>query len=187
MDETKYRLLDVGDYYRDGDEILTVGNGWQSISGFGTVQAHTVPMRRPDDGKGKWVLCDMPEFSGIYDFANVEYWRWGVGWVRWTPETIRDHYRDTVWRKERKVKQILCPAPRFYPNTDHRFVVLCPDGRVVIPTKALGGEFDNACKQAKRLAEIESKHNVEYQVAEVVRTFKCIVEVVEHINKEMSK
>ena len=99
----KYRLLDVGEDYRDGDEILTVSNGWQRISGYGTVQAHTVPMRRPDDGKGKYlVACGFDMM--VADFSGTEFWEWGVGWVRWTPE-ITDRYSETIWRKAREVEK----------------------------------------------------------------------------------
>ena len=180
--ENKYRLLDMGEDYRDGNEILTVSNGWQRISGCGTVQAHTVPMRRPDDGKGKYILIGRPNVVEMGDYTDTSFWKWGVGWLLAGKQSI---FADAViWRKPREVAQIVCPAPRFYPDTDHRFVVLCPDGRAIIPQGFQESEFENACREARQLSEIEAKHNVEYQVAKVVRTFKCIVDVVE---KEVGK
>lgn len=95
----KYRLLDDGECWGGvaGCEILTVSAGWRSAIGYGTVQAHTAPMRRPDDGNGKYLLC------GSID--GTELWKWGVGWVKWDRVEANLPSSVTIWRKEREVDQ----------------------------------------------------------------------------------
>ena len=98
--ETKYRLLDVGEHYLDEDEMLTVSRGWQNISVCGgTMQEHTLPTRRLDDGKGKYVVCERSE--------SAEFWKWGSGWMEYSAWKYAKFPDGTVsiWRRLREVEQ----------------------------------------------------------------------------------
>ena len=142
----KYRLLDDGEYYRDGDEMMTVSNGWKRVCGRGTVQAHTVPVRRPEDGKGKYVLCDAVEGS--------EFWKWGVGWVKWTPE-ITDLNSETICRKEREVEK-----PK---ELDSNWVVFGDDDDIRGFFKSEKDALDHLQAEKMMIDEI-------YHIAKIVKT-----------------
>lgn len=106
----KYRLLDLGESWGDvaGCEILTVSAGWRSASGYGTVQAHTAPMRRPDDGKGKYILIGRPNVVEMGDYTDTSFWKWGAGWLLAGKQSI---FADAViWRKAREVVAPKDPA-----------------------------------------------------------------------------
>ena len=162
--ENKYRLLDMGEDYRDGDEILTVSNGWQRISGCGTVQAHTAPMRRPDDGKGQCVI--------VNDCSGEDYWKWGVGWVQ--ANSVYPYASlSYVWRKPREVEK---------PTPPGLWVVIHTAGPCEDYTKldndVIFTSWQEACDAAKQQARINGD-GAEFSVAHIDRTFKCVVEVVE--------
>ena len=165
----KYRLLDVGESWGDvaGDEILTVSAGWRSISGCGTVQAHTVPMRRPDDGKGNYVLAE--------EFHGTEFWRWGIGWL--LARDLQPAEGTTIWRKPREVEK----------PTHGLWVVIhtaggCED-YMKLDNDIIFTSWQEACDAAKQQARINGD-GAEFAVAHIDRTFKCVVEVVE---KEVGK
>ena len=163
--EKRYRLLAVGESWGDvaGCEILTVSAGWRSASGYGTVQAHTVPMRRPDDGKGKYLLCGSIE--------GTEIWKWGVGWVTWDRVEANLPSDVTIWRKAREVEK---PSPKEAPSGLW----------VVVPREwKRFTSWEEACKSAKADAR-KSGDGAEFCVCHIDRTFRCVVEVVE---KEVSK
>ena len=158
--EKRYRLLAVGESWGDvaGCEILTVSAGWRSASGYGTVQAHTVPMRRPDDGKGKYLLCGSIE--------GTEFWIWGVGWIKWDRVEANLPSSVTIWRRPREVEKL---------NPGLWVVVSYKDKQFM--------SWDAACKSAKEAARSDGDGR-EWAVAHIDRTFRCVVEVVE---KEVSK
>ena len=172
--ENKYRLLDVGEDYRDGDDILTVSEGWRSVSGYGTVQAHTVPMRRPDDGKGNYVICG--------SIAGTQFWRWGVGWVKWESSPSRHKGTGEVWRKPREV----VPDGEKESPTGLWVVIQTSgnkDGWMVSHSRKYYSSWKSACAEAKQLAR-EGGDGAEFCVCHMDRSFLCVVEVVE---KEVGK
>lgn len=158
--DNKYRLLDVGEFYID-PEMLTVSNGWQRIEGSGYAQEHTVPLRRPDDGKGKYLLCEKMD--------GEDFWRWGVGWVKWD----LNHKEDApVWRKAREVEK---------PSTGLWVVIQTSgnkDGWMVSHSRKHYSSWESACADAKRLA-MEGGDGAEFAVCHIDRTFRCEVSVVE--------
>ena len=169
--EKKYRLLDVGESWGDvtGDEMLTVSNGWRSASGYGTVQAHTMPMRRLDDGKGTYILIGRPNVVEMGDYTDTSFWKWGAGWLLAGKQSI---FADAViWRKAREVDK---PSPKEAPSGLW----------VVVPREwKRFTSWEEACKSAKADAR-KSGDGAEFCVCHIDRTFRCVVEVVE---KEVSK
>ena len=167
--EKKYRLLDVGESWDDvaSDEMLTVSVGWRSVSGYGTVQAHTAPMRRPDDGKGKYVLAE--------EFHGTEFWRCGIGWR--LAKDLQPAEGTTIWRKAREEEK----------PTHSLWVVIQTSGNkddwMVSHSRKHWLSWESACAEAKQLAR-EGGDGAEFAVAHIDRTFKCVVEVVE---KEVGK
>ena len=156
--EKKYRLLDMGEDYRDGDEILTVSNGWQRISGCGTVQAHTVPMRRPDDGKGKCVI--------VNDCSGEDYWKWGVGWVQ--ANSVYPYASlSYVWRKPREVEK-----PK---EQESNWVVFGQDDDIV-------GLFKSEKEAMDHIVSSELMFDEKHYIAKIVKTV-----VVKMIVKEVGK
>jgi hypothetical protein len=124
-------------------------------------------MRRPDDGKGKYIICGDPE--------GEEFWKWGVGWVTWTPET-RDWNHENIWRKAREVEN---PTPALW-------VVVHTAGSCNDYTSVEDQTFSSwqeACEAAKQQARINGA-GAEFAVAHIYLTFRCSVEVVE---KEVGK
>ena len=166
---TKYRLLDVGESWGggDGDEVLTVSAGWRSASRYGTVQAHTVPMRRPDDGNGDYVLAE--------EFHGTEFWRWGIGWL--PARDLQPAEGTTIWRKVREVEKL----------NPGLWVVIHTAGPCEDYTKldndVIFTSWQEACDAAKQQARINGD-GAEFSVAHIDRTFRCEVSVVE---KEVSK
>lgn len=97
-----YRLLDFGEVPKEGDEFLTL-KGWVHVEGRWMDEIKN-PIRRPDDGKGKYILVEKPSAVEMTDDRDcAEFWLWGTGWVQRTPSTISDQFRDTIWRKARDV------------------------------------------------------------------------------------
>ena len=156
--ENKYRLLDMGEDYRDGDEILTVSNGWQRISGCGTVQAHTAPMRRPDDGKGQCVI--------VNDCSGEDYWKWGVGWVQ--ANSVYPYASlSYVWRKPREVEK-----PK---EQESNWVVFGQDDDIV-------GLFKSEKEAMDHIVSSELMFDEKHYIAKIVKTV-----VVKMIVKEVGK
>lgn len=156
--DNKYRLLDVGEFYID-PEMLTVSNGWQRIEGSGYVQKHTVPLRRTDDGKGKYVLIDRPAVIEMGDSKDISFWKWGVGWVK-ADETSRNE-DASIWRRERERVQPTTALWVVVPSEWKRF-----------------RSWEEACTAAKAEA-ISKGDGWEYAVCHLDRTFRCEVSVVE--------
>lgn len=106
--DKKYRLLDEGENAVKGDEIFTRHNGWIMLNNEWTGGIFVTPVRRLDDGKGKYVLTA--------DRAGTESWNWGVGlWVdvfQW----VREEDFNTIWRKAREVAVSKKPEISFRVN-----------------------------------------------------------------------
>ena len=157
--ETTWRLLDVGEAIREGDEILSVG-GWT----FCECSHTALPVRRPDDGKGKYlVACGFDMM--VADFSGTEYWKWGVGWVRWTPE-ITDWNSETIWRKAREVEK-----PPVEPSPGN-WLVAVDDDCWPFPTEA------EATTWAREIARNRDEGTL-VRVAKIIREIQIKVEFVE--------
>ena len=90
-------MLDKGEAIIKGDEILTCVNGWRILEYAFVGEYLNSPIRRRDDGKGTYVFIDQP-----VDPEDVEFWRWGVGWVWGGSELRKDEvYATLIWRKPR--------------------------------------------------------------------------------------
>lgn len=96
----KYRMLDKGEAIIKEDEILTCVNGWRILEYVFVGEYLNSPIRRRDDGNGKYVFIDQP--VDPEDMEDVEFWRWGVGWV-WGGCALRkdEAYATLIWRKPR--------------------------------------------------------------------------------------
>lgn len=100
----KYRMLDNGEAIIKEDEALTCVNGWRIFEYAFVGEYLNSPIRRRDDGKGKYVFIDQP--VDPEDAEDVEFWRWGVGWV-WGGCALRkdETYATLIWRKTRGVEK----------------------------------------------------------------------------------
>ena len=97
-------MLDKGEAIIKGDEILTCVNKWRMFEDEWVGERLSSPIRREDDGKGKYVLIDKP--VDPEDMEDVEFWRWGVGWV-WGGCALRkdEAYATLIWRKPRGMEK----------------------------------------------------------------------------------
>lgn len=91
-----YRLLDFGEPSQQGDQRLGPRREWHDVIGTKSEDNFTtVPMRRVDDGKGKWVLLDpwaIPENSDEIWFNDT-----------WGPHSTTGRVGGEVMRRRRVV------------------------------------------------------------------------------------
>ena len=146
--EKKYRLLDVGEDYRDADEILTACKEWQSISACGVVLGITNPIRRPDDGKGNYVLTE--------EYHGTEFWRWGIGWH--PARDLQPAEGTTIWRKPREVEK-----PKKPKEQESNWVVFGEDDDIK-------GFFKSEKDALDHLPAEEMMINERYYIAKIVKT-----------------
>ena len=166
--EKKYRLLDVGECIERWNEWLDPTSGWVSVpeSLWGS-ECSVRPMRRPDDGMGRYLLTDILE--------GTDFWKWGVGWV-----SMPNHVPTSdgaIWRRAREMEK----------PTHGLWVVIHTAGPCEDYTKldndVIFTSWQEACDAAKQQARINGD-GAEFSVAHIDRTFRCEVSVVE---KEVGK
>lgn len=153
-----YRLLDEGEVMKWGDEWLTKEYKWEPVYWGGI--AGKDPIRRVDDGKGKYILCDGP--------GGTAYWDWGWGWVKWT--YIPGESNNGIWRKERDVVD----------KSASQSSEASPGGHWVVVDKSQKTYpmWIDACKTAKQLAK-DGGDGAKYLVCRIDRSFLCVINVIE--------
>lgn len=169
-----YRLLDAGEPVERGDEVFTV-SGWTCLDWLKVGEDITNPVRRLDDGKGKYVLVDIPVHSELAE--DLEFWRWGVGWLFGGSVRRKDETVETlIWRKPRAV----VAKPKSEDVAASKSSEAAPGGHWVVVNK-LQKTFPlwfDACKAAKQQA-IDEGAGAEYSVCRIDTTFLCEMRVVE--------
>lgn len=152
-----YRLLDVGEPVVKGDEICTATYGWRVLEDCWIGECLDSPIRRIDDGKGKFLLSDVAQ--------GTEFWRYGTGWWIGSGGSEKD-----VWRKARDVMQKPCSEP----SSGGWLVINYNETPVVVDSE------QEAVEKAKEFA-LRGGDDTEYSVAKVTRTFRCSITVVEEV------
>ena len=155
--ENKYRLLDVGESIQEGDESLAGDGKWTTVHWPSVGSIDKTPIRRLDDGKGKYLLCERPHGADMAELVKTSFWRWGVGWV--CGSGCND---SSVWRTEREVEK---PSELKYS-----WVVMSYQGCMSFPTEA----------DARADAEAHARKTpgIEYQVQHIRTVAKYVVELV---------
>lgn len=87
-----YRLLDVGEQANETDEFWDRDGEWKPLFLPVVVADFYTPIRRPDDGKGQYLLCG--------EVDGEQFWRWGAGWL--SGVNTAHVVQPTTWRKARR-------------------------------------------------------------------------------------